>query len=112
MEQELTEQEICMNLKKMYEESENRVKTEAVVRRAYIDKISAKTISEKVNSQMNSIKTEIYEINPKFKEGSKNYETTKKLVSEALVNYEKALLELSEFFDGKIEQLILRKVEV
>ena len=46
MEQELTEQEICMNLKKMYEESENRVKTEAVVRRAYIDKISAKTISE------------------------------------------------------------------
>ena len=112
MEQELTEQEICMNLKKMYEESENRVKTEAVVRRAYIDKISAKTISEKVNSQMNSIKTEIYEINPKFKEGSKNYETTKKLVSEALVNYEKALLELSEFFDGKIEQLILRKVEL
>lgn len=112
MEQKLTEQEICINLKKMYDESENRVKTEAVVRRAYIDKVSADTISEKVNAQMNSIKTGIYEINPKFKEGSKNYEATKKLVSETLVNYEKALLELSEFFDGKIEQLILRKVEL
>lgn len=112
MEQELTEQEICINLKKMCDESENRVKIDAMVRRAYIEKVSSRTISDKVNAQMNSIKTEIYEINPKFKEGSKNYESTKRLVTETLANYEKALIELSEFFDGKMEQLILRKVEL
>lgn len=112
MEPELTEQEVCINLKKMYDESEHRVKTDAMVRRAYIDKISAKTINDKVTAQMNAIKTGIYEINPRFKEGSKNYDATKKLVSETLANYEKALIELSEFFDGKIEQLILRKVEL
>lgn len=112
MKRELTEQQICINLKKMYDESEIRVKTDAMVRRAYIDKISSRTISDKVNAQMNSIRTGIFEINPKFKEGSKNYDLTKKLVSETLANYEQALIELSEFYDGKIEQLILRKVEL
>ena len=43
---------------------------------------------------------------------NKNYEQTKKLVTETLASYEAALLELSEFYDGKIEQLILRKVEL
>ena len=110
--EELTEQEICQSLEKLYDESENRVKTNAIIRRAYIDRTSSDTISQKVNAQMNAIKTGIYEINPKFKEGSKNYETTKELVTEALANYEQALIELSGFYDGKIEQLILRKVEL
>lgn len=108
----LTDQEICVNLKRLYNETENRVKTNAMVSRAYIDKVSTETINDKVTSQMNSIKTGIYNINPKFKEGSKNYEETKKLVTETLANYEQALVELSQFFDGKIEQLILRKVEL
>lgn len=110
--EELTEEEICKELKKLYDESEGRVKTNAMVCRAYADRVSSDTINDKVNAQMNSIKTEIYAINPKFKEGSKNYEQTKQLVSETLANYEKALIELSEFYDGKIEQLILRKVEL
>ena len=108
----LTDQEICVNLKRLYNETENRVKTNAMVSRAYIDKVSTETINNKVTAQMNSIKTGIYNINPKFKEGSKNYEETKKLVTETLASYEQALVELSQFFDGKIEQLILRKVEL
>lgn len=108
----LTDQEICVNLTRLYNETENRVKTNAMVSRAYIDKVSTETINDKVTAQMNSIKTGIYNINPKFKEGSKNYEETKKLVTETLANYEQALVELSQFFDGKIEQLILRKVEL
>ncbi len=108
----LTDQEICVNLKRLYNETENRVKTNAMVSRAYIDKVSTETINDKVTAQMNSIKTGIYNINPKFKEGSKNYEETKKLVTETLASYEQALVELSQFFDGKIEQLILRKVEL
>lgn len=112
MEEELTEQEICQELEKLYNESENRVKTNAIMRRAYAERTSTDTINQKVNAQMNAIKTGIYEINPKFKEGSKNYENTKELVTQTLADYEKALIELSEFYDGKIEQLILRKVEL
>lgn len=110
--EELTEQEICQKLEKLYDESENRVVTDAIMRRAFIDRTSVDTINEKVNAQMNAIKTSIYQINPKFKEGSKNYDSTKELVTETLANYEQALIELSKFYDGKIEQLILRKVEL
>lgn len=110
--EELTEQEICQNLEKLYNESENRVKTNAIIRRAYVDRTSSETINQKVNAQMNAIKVGIYEINPKFKEGSKNYENTKELVTQTLAAYENALIELSQFYDGKIEQLILRKVEL
>lgn len=109
---ELTDQEVCVTLKKLYDESENRITTNAVVSRAYIDKTSTNTINDKVNAQMNSIKAGIYGINPKFKEGSKNYDSIKQLVTETLAAYEQALVELSEFYDGKIEQLILRKVEL
>lgn len=112
MEEELSKKQIFENLKKLYDESQSRVETDAMLRRAYTDRISVDTINEKVVAQMNAIKIGIYDINPKFKEGSKNYDTTKKLVSETLANYEKTLIELSEFYDGKIEQLILRKVEL
>ena len=96
----------------MYEESENRVKTNAIISRAYTDKISKETIDEKIEAQMNSIKISIQEINPRFKEGSKNYDTTKSAIVKVMADYEEALKELSEFYDGKIEQLIIRKVEL
>lgn len=108
----LTDQEICLNLKRLYNETESSVKANAIVSRAYMEKTSVETINEKVNAQMNSIKAAIYGINPKFKEGSKNYDATKKLVAESLAAYEAALIDLSKFYDGKIEQLILRKVEL
>ena len=108
----LSQIEICKELLKLYDESENQIKSDAIVNRAYVDKVSVDTINEKVIAQMNSIKADIYNINPKFKEGSKNYDNTKKLVTETLANYEKTLLELSEFYDKKIEQLIIKKVEL
>ena len=105
-------QDIKVALKNLYEESEHRVKTDAIISRAYTDKISAETINEKVEAQMNAIKIGIQEINPRFKEGSKNYDTTKSAIVKVMADYEQALKELSEFYDGKIEQLILRKVEL
>ena len=68
----LSQQEIYKKLENLYNESEEKIKTDAMVRRAYIDRVSQDTINEKVNSQMNAIKAGIYDINPKFKEGSKN----------------------------------------
>ena len=110
--EEAEKKERCIKLKNFYNESENRVKTDAMICLAYTDKISTESINDKVNAQMNAIKIGIKEINPKFKEGSKNYDTTKELVTETLAKYEEALTELSEFYDGKIEQLVLRKVEL
>ncbi len=108
----IDEVEICEALKKLYDESEDRVKSDAFVCRAYINKVSWDTINEKVNAQMNSVKAGIYEINHNFKESSKNYDQVRELVSETLANYKNTLIELSNFYDGKIEQLILRKVEL
>ena len=105
-------QNVAVALKKLYDESEYRVKTNAIVSRAYTDKISKETIEEKVETQMNSIKISMHEINPRFKEGSKNFDTTKEAIIRVMAEYEQALKELSEFYDGKIEQLILRKVEL
>lgn len=110
--EEMSEYDVCVALKRIYGETESRVKTEARVKRAYIGKISEDLVKEKVDNQLNSIKAEIHSINPRFKEGSKNFDRTKDMVTETLANYEKALIDLSEFYDGKIEQLILRKVEL
>ena len=85
----------CKNLWKIYNESENRIKSEAIVKRAYIEKISKNTIKEKVDSELNAIKSEIKDINPKFKEGVKNYDSVKQILLETLSNYEQALTELS-----------------
>lgn len=106
------ELELCESLKKLYDESESRIKAEAFVCRAYINKISFDTINEKVNAQLNAVKTSIYEVNPNFRENSKNYDQIRELISETLANYKDTLVELGKFYDGKIEQLILRKVEL
>lgn len=108
----ITELEICEKLKKLYDESEGRVKADAFVCRAYIEKASSDTINKKVNDQMNSIRVGIYDVNPNFKENSKNYDQIKQKILETVANYKDVLLELSKFYDTKIEQLILRKVEL
>lgn len=110
--EDLTEQHECYDLKKIYDETETKVITEAKIKSAYINKVSLDTINEKVNNQLNSIKVGIHRINPKFKEGSKNFDKTKTLVTEILASYEQALIDLSEFYDGKIDQLIIKKVEL
>ena len=106
------QENIYLALKKLYDESENKVEADAMVSRAYAKRISDETIKEKVDAQLNAIRAGIKDINPKFKEGAKNYDQIKTLVTDTLSDYEQALKELSNFYDGKIEQLILRKVEL
>ena len=109
---ELTDGQIYMKLCDLYRKSEDRIKSNAIVSRAYINKISSETISQKVNNQLSSIKYSISQINSKYNENSKSYSSTKEQITNVLANYEQVLKELSEFYDGKIEQLILRKVEL
>ena len=103
---------VAMALKGVYERTSEGISIDAMVNRALTDKITSETINQKVNSQMNAITIGIKNINPKFNENSKNYDITKAAILDTLTNYEAALVELSEFYDGKIEQLILRKVEL
>lgn len=103
---------VAMVLKGIYERTSEGISMDAMVNRALTDKITSETINQKVNSQMNAITVGIKNINPKFNENSKNYDITKAAILDTLTNYESALVELSEFYDGKIEQLILRKVEL
>lgn len=106
------EENAIINLKKLYDESEDRITANAVISRAFTDRISIESINQKVEAQMNAITAGIHGINPKFKEGSKNYDIIKSNIVEAMASYENTLIELSKFYDTKIEQLILRKVEL
>ena len=101
-----------VKLKEYYDSLESKIKTDAVVTKAYTSKLSSKTIENKVDSQLNSITASIHSINNKFTEGSKNYDLAKQNILDTLARYKENLVELSEFYDGKIEQLILSKVEI
>jgi hypothetical protein len=103
---------VAMVLEGVYERTSEEIQLDAVINRALTDRITSETINQKVNAQMNAISVGIRNINPKFNEKSKNYDITKAAILDTLTNYESALVELSEFYDGKIEQLILRKVEL
>lgn len=101
-----------LKLKEYYDSLESKIKTNAVVTKAYTDKLSSKTIENKIDSQLNSITASIHSINNKFTEGSKNYDLARRNILDAIGRYKENLVELSEFYDGKIEQLILSKVEL
>ena len=103
---------VAMVLKGVFERTSEGIDLDAMVNRALTEKITSETINQKVNSQMNAITIGIRNINPRFDEKSKNYDITKAAILDSLTNYEAALVELSEFYDRKIEQLILRKVEL
>ena len=98
-------------LMKTFSEAESAIKSSALVTRAYYSRTSDDTINEKVDHEMNAIKTSIQEFYPRFKDGSKNYEKIKYLVSTSMIDYEKNLAELGHFYDIKIDNLILDKVE-
>ena len=112
MDRNINEQYISMVLERIWNKNSENIQMEAIVNRALTDKISTETINTKVNSKLNAITLEIKNINPKYNENSKNYDTTKAEILDALTNYETALIELSDFYDEKVEQLILRKVEL
>lgn len=112
MEEQLDDVQIAKIMKSVLDKTSEGIQNDAIVNRALTDRITSETINHKVNSQMNAISVGIRNINPRFNEKSKNYDITKAAIVDALTNYESALVELSEFYDGKIEQLILRKVEL
>jgi len=99
-------------LKRFYDTATNNVQTSALVNRALADKISTETINQKVNNQLNSIYASMNRINPKFNENSKNYGIIKQDILDVLTDYELALTEFSDYYDNKLEKLILRKVEL
>lgn len=112
MEKDVNDAYVAMTLKNVYVKTNEEITLDALVNRALTEKITSETINQKVNSQMNAISVGIRNINPKFTEKSKNYDITKAAILDSLTNYEAALVELSQFYDTKIEQLILRKVEL
>ena len=112
MEKKTNDAYVAMVLKNVYEKTNEEITLDALVNRALTEKITSETINQKVNSQMSAISVGIRNINPRFTEKSKNYDITKSAILNSLTNYEAALVELSEFYDSKIEQLILRKVEL
>ena len=110
---ENTEKESAnLELKRFYDTATNNIQTSALVNRALADKISTETINQKVNNQLQSIYVSMNRINPRFNETSKNYGVIKKDILDVLTDYEIALTELSDYYDLKLEELILKKVEL
>ena len=112
MDKEVNDAYVAMTLKNIYEKTNDEITLDAMANRALAEKITSETINQKVNAQMSAISVGIRNINPRYTEKSKNYDITKSAILNSLTNYEAALVELSEFYDKKIEQLILRKVEL
>lgn len=112
MENDVNAVNVAVELKSIYEKTSDEISLDAIVNRALTEKITSETINQKVNAQMNAISVGIKSINPRFNEKSKNYDLTKSAILDSLTNYEEALVKLSQFYDNKIEQLILRKVEL
>ena len=112
MDNNLNEDYASLALKRFYDTATNNIQTSALVNRALTDKISTETINQKVNNQLNSIYVSMNRINPKFNETSKNYGIIKQNILDVLTDYEVALTEFSDYYDVKLENLILKKVEL
>lgn len=110
--EKINEEYASFALKRFFETATDNIKMSAVINRALTDKISTETINRKVNSELNSIQASMYKINSKFNENSKNYNEIKREILDVLTEYEAVLTEYSDFYDTKLEQLILRKVEL
>ena len=112
MDKNIGEEYANLALKRFYDTATSNIQTSAIVNRALADKISTETINQKVNNQLKSIYASMNRINPKFNETSKNYGIVKQDILDVLTDYEFALTEYSDFYDGKLEKLILKKVEL
>lgn len=112
MDKNINEEYASLALKRFYDTATENIQMSALVNRALTDKVSTDTINQKVNNQLSSIHESMYRINSKFNETSKNYDKIKKEILDVLTDYESALIEYSDFYDVKLEQLILKKVEL
>lgn len=104
---------ISMVLKNTYEEIKNEILLSATLQRVYTEKKSIEIINTKLANQVNAMEISINRINPKFGEKkSKSYERIKEEMIQVLDCFEKNLNQFSAIFDKKIEEAILKKVEL
>ncbi len=75
-------------------------------------KMSKEWIQQKVNFQLNSMKTSMLHINAKFIEKSKNYDKIEEEMMSSLNCFEEVLKQLGDGFDVKIQQLIYKQLEL
>ena len=83
-----------LKLKEYYDSLESKIKTDAVVTKAYTDKLSSKTIENKIDSQLNSITASIHSINNKFTHKNLELDVDSRQVH---VNGEEVSLTVREF---------------
>ena len=100
----------------MQQENDEAIKNEivltAILNAIYAQKISKETIQIKVRNQLNSMQVSMDKINPKFSEKSKNYDKVKQQTREILDQYENHLVQFCQIWDTKIQEVILKKVEL
>ena len=107
-----TEEKAILELNKFCDKATESIKMSAILNRALVDKKSTELVNKKVSAEYNSIQAGIYAINSKFNENSKKYAEIKQEILNILTEYEAVLIEYSEYYDLKIEQLITQKAEL
>ena len=105
-------EDIPVEFKKFLDNSGIYVKSDAIIQRALVQKISYDAITNKAKAKRNSINASIKSINSKFGKGSKRFDEIQSEIDSSLKKYEAILYEVADFYDTKIEQLILRKLEI
>ena len=105
-------EDIPIELKKFLDNSGMYVKSDAIIQRALVQKSSYDVINNKIKSKRNSINASIKSINSKFNKNSKRFDEIQTEINSSLKKYESILYEVADFYDTKIEQLILRKLEI
>lgn len=99
-------------LKNRYEDSKKEIALAAIFHSVYTEKISKETVHTKVINQLNSVRTSISRINPKFHEKSKNYDKMEEQLMATLNQYEANLTQFCKKCDAEIHACILEKVEL
>ena len=100
-----------LNLVQKNKNKENVILS-AKLRCVQTNKISNELINQKVNFQLNSMKTSMLNINSKFTEKSKNYDKINEEMLDSLKCFEEVLRQFAYSFDRKIQQLIYKQLEL
>ena len=101
-----------VSLMKYYEDSKEKVKRSAMEGGHEIIEETKDSVNLKVNDELILIKKEVNQIDSKFSEENKNYSKIKGMISKVMIEYETSLKKLTDYYDKKIEDLILKKVEI
>lgn len=99
-------------LQNKFEEIKEEIILSAFLKLVYCDKNSKQKVQVKVNHQLNAIKNEMHQINPRFQEKSKHYDKVNEEIIKILERYEKVLKQFANRYDEKIKELVLQKVEI